>query len=78
MTTISRAALLDALQALADALNTTPTRAQMDAHGRYSHRPYYTAFDSWNAALRAVEVALHHGTDELQNSGWSGLPAPRW
>jgi hypothetical protein len=43
MTTISRAALLDALQALADALGTTPTRAQMDAHGRYSHRPYYTS-----------------------------------
>jgi hypothetical protein len=55
--------LLDALQALADALNTTPTRAQMDAHGRYSHRPYYTAFGSWNAALRAAGFVPNHEND---------------
>jgi hypothetical protein len=35
----------------------------MDAHGRYSHRPYYTEFGSWNAALRAAGFVPNHEND---------------
>jgi hypothetical protein len=62
MSQIPRDDLLDALSDLADALGVTPTRSQMNGSGRYSHRPYYTEFGSWNAALRAAGFEPNHET----------------
>ena len=62
MSQIPRDDLLDALSDLADALGVTPTRSQMDESGRYSHRPYYTEFGSWNDALRAAGFEPNHET----------------
>ncbi|PSQ39473.1 hypothetical protein BRD13_02840 [Halobacteriales archaeon SW_5_70_135] len=63
MTRIPRDDLLDALSALADRVGGTPTRAQMDESGRYSHQPYYTEFGSWNDALRAAGFDPNHEND---------------
>jgi len=57
---ISRDALLDALEALADDLGETPTRKDMNDRGRYSHQPYYTEFGSWNDALDAAGFDPNH------------------
>ena len=54
MSSIPRDELIDALHDLADELGKTPTRNEMNEHGRYSSRPYYTEFDSWNVALQAA------------------------
>lgn len=60
MSSIDRWELLDALVDLAATLGTTPTREEMNEHGRYSARPYYTEFGSWNDALREASLDTNH------------------
>lgn len=60
MSAIAREELLDALRDLAATLGAPPTRAEMNEEGRYSARPYYTEFGSWNDALRAAGFDPHH------------------
>ena len=42
--------LLAEIRRLAAELGRTPTTTDMDTHGRYGLRTYYTRFDGWNAA----------------------------
>lgn len=51
---ISETALREELRTLADDLNRTPTRRDMNDHGAYSPTTYARRFGSWNAAVRAV------------------------
>lgn len=52
--------LVDALRELADELGKTPTQEEMSEYGRYSHRPYYRAFDSWEDALETAGLNSEH------------------
>jgi len=60
---VSREELLDALRELAADVDGTPTRQQMNDHGRYSRSPYDTEFGGWNAALDAAGLGTNKATD---------------
>ena len=49
--------LLDEIKRLADELGRTPTTTDMDTHGNYGLRTYYTRFDGWAAALEAAGLS---------------------
>ncbi len=51
------------LQRLADKLDSTPTIAELEEHGKFSAFPYLRAFGSWNDALRAAGLSVNkeHG-----------------
>jgi hypothetical protein len=63
---VEREELIEALQELAGELGTAPTQEEMKELGRYSHRPYYRVWDSWEGALRAagLDSERDHGTSE--------------
>lgn len=46
--------LLDELHRVADVVDDRPTSHEMIDHGKYSTKPYYNTFGSWN---RAIEIA---------------------
>jgi len=52
--------LLDELERLADAVDGTPTSAQMISKGAYNPETYRKYFGSWNAALEAIGHEPHH------------------
>jgi hypothetical protein len=58
-----REQLLDDLRAFAAELGKTPTRTEMNDRGPHSSTPYYTAFGSWNDALRAAGFGTNHEND---------------
>jgi hypothetical protein len=60
---IGRGELLDALHELAEAVDGTPTRTEMNERGRYSSGPYYTEFEGWNDALAAAGLGTNHRND---------------
>lgn len=47
---ISVSELLAELRRLDDELGHSPSLPELDEHGRYSRRPYFDRFESWNAA----------------------------
>lgn len=55
--------LIDDLRAFADDLGHTPTREEMNEDGPHSSTPYYNEFGSWNAALEAAGLNVHHRND---------------
>ncbi|WP_152419440.1 homing endonuclease associated repeat-containing protein [Halobiforma nitratireducens] len=65
--TISREDLLEAIDELADEVDGTPTRSQMDADGRYASNLYYQHFENWNDALREAGYEPNH-TGNTQSS----------
>lgn len=57
---LTRPELLDALQQLADGLNRTPTRDEMNELGKHSANSYRRTFGSWNEALREAGLETNH------------------
>lgn len=55
--------LLDELERLAEELEKTPTANDMDNSGEYSSVTYQNHFDSWNDALREVELKTNTERD---------------
>jgi len=51
---------LEDLRDLADELGKPPTKADMNDRGPHSVTPYYTRWDSWNAALQAAGLGTNH------------------
>ncbi|SET50853.1 homing endonuclease associated repeat-containing protein [Natrinema hispanicum] len=60
---LSRDELLDAIRELADDVGGTPTKADMNEHGRYSTQPYYNKFDGWNDAVEQADLEPNHRED---------------
>lgn len=60
---LDRNGLLHELSTLSDELGYPPTREDMIQFGRYSATPYYRVFGSWNGALRACGLGVHHHRD---------------
>ncbi len=59
----SREELLDAIRELAAEVDGTPTKADMNADGRYSTQPYYNKFDGWNDAVERADLDPNHRED---------------
>jgi len=59
--------LLDELERLADAVDGTPTSAQMITKGAYSPETYRKYFGSWNAALEAIGHEPHHRSTRVSD-----------
>ncbi|SFK67562.1 HNH endonuclease [Halogranum rubrum] len=57
---LSRVDLVDAMCELAQELGKTPTQTEMADYGRYSQRPYYREWDSWNEAVQAAGLDPEH------------------
>lgn len=53
----SQEELLAALHDLADELERTPKKAEMNEQGQYSARPYERAFGSWSDAIAASDLS---------------------
>ncbi|WP_337653229.1 homing endonuclease associated repeat-containing protein [Halomontanus rarus] len=52
--------LLEEIDRLADIANRTPRTADVDAHSKYSIRPFRREFGTWNNALRAAGYEPNH------------------
>lgn len=52
----TRAALLEHLHALADAIDGVPKASEMDAHGTHSTQDYYREFGAWDDVLEAADL----------------------
>ena len=57
---IPKEKLIEALCELAEEVDGTPTRTEMNESGKYSSQPYYTQFGSWNGALEAAGLGTNH------------------
>ncbi|WP_143420987.1 homing endonuclease associated repeat-containing protein [Halorubrum halodurans] len=55
--------LRDELERLADQFGQTPTKDQMEEHGRFGASTYSSAFGSWNDALREANFELNREKD---------------
>lgn len=53
--------LIEELQRLADDLGETPTAADMDDNGAYSHGTYVTRFGTWNQAVETAGLTPNTG-----------------
>ncbi|TYL37240.1 hypothetical protein CV102_18165 [Natronococcus pandeyae] len=51
---------LEDLRDLSEELGKPPTKADMNEKGPHSVTPYYTRWDSWNAALEAAGLGTNH------------------
>lgn len=54
--------LLQHLRELADQLDKTPTKKEMNEHGEYSQSPYQDRFGSWNNAIQAAGLESNRST----------------
>lgn len=60
--------LLEELQRLADVLETTPTKSDMQDYGEYSANVYQDRFGSWNNAITAAGLSINsHQPAELSD-----------
>jgi hypothetical protein len=65
---ISEEELIEAIQDVAEEIGKPPTQVEMRELGRYSHRPYYRVYSSWNGAVRVAGFDPNHinGYDEME------------
>lgn len=56
--------LLDELQRVASEVDGRPTAADMNDRGKYTTKPYYTRFGSWNRAVEIAGYTPFTGTSE--------------
>jgi hypothetical protein len=71
-------ALLAEIHELVDRLGRTPTASDMKQYGQFSHRPYFSRWNGWQAAVRAAgyePVGRPSGPD---NHKWKESPTHEW
>jgi hypothetical protein len=61
---IPESELIDELQRLADDIGGRPTTEDMLTDGKYSTKPYYNRFESWNQAVEIAGYTPFTGTSE--------------
>ncbi|MBX0296841.1 homing endonuclease associated repeat-containing protein [Haloarcula nitratireducens] len=75
---ISDAELLEEIHRLADELGKIPTAQEMKDHGEFSHRPYFTRWEGWQAAIRAAGYEPVGRPDGPNHHNWKEQPVHKW
>ena len=75
---IADEALLEEIHRLVDDLGKAPTMQEMNDLGKFSHRPYFNRWESWQATIRAAGYEPVGHPSGPDNYKWKEQPAHEW